>query len=200
MLPEPWRLRTGQRLVIATHNSGKLAEFAALMAPYGLDCTSAAALGLPEPVEDAPDFAGNAKIKALAAAKYSGLPALADDSGLLVAALYGAPGVRSSRYANEAGGYPQAMAAIVAASRTNDHAAFGCALCLAMPSGETATYLGFCHGRIAPEPRGAGGFGYDAIFIPIGSNRRFAEMSDAEKSAISHRGRAVRQFIAAHCC
>jgi XTP/dITP diphosphohydrolase len=199
MLPEPSRLGAGQRLIIATHNEGKLIEFASLMAAHGLDCVSSGALGLSEPIEDAPDFAGNARIKALAAALSSGDHALADDSGLLVSALRGTPGVRSSRFASEAGGYPQAMGAIIAATRTNQHAAFACALCLASPSGETATYIGYCHGQIAAAPRGRAGFGYDPIFIPIGSNRSFAEMNGIEKAAISHRGRAIRQFIAAQC-
>jgi XTP/dITP diphosphohydrolase len=203
MPPEPTILRPGQRpgqrLVIATHNPGKLAEFALLLAPYGLDCVAAGALGLPEPIEDAPDFAGNARIKARAAAQAANSFALADDSGLLVSALGGAPGTRSARYATEAGGYAQAMDAIIAATRANSHAAFACAICLATPQGETATYLGYCHGTIAPGPRGATGFGYDPIFIPTGSQKSFAELTKAEKSTISHRGRALRQFVAAHC-
>lgn len=197
MPPEPPRLARGQRLVIATHNEGKRAEFAALLAPHGLDCVASGALGLPAPPEDAPDFAGNARIKAQAAAKASGLFALADDSGLCVAAKAGEPGIRSARYAEEAGGYAQAMATIIAATRTDDRAAFVCAICLATPEGATATWLGFCQGRIAPTPRGEGGFGYDPIFVPLGSFRSFAEMTKAEKAAISHRGRALRQFVSA---
>lgn len=192
------RLEFGQRLVIATHNAGKLAEFAALLAPYGLDCVASGALGLPEPVEDAPDFAGNARLKAQAAATASGLWALADDSGLLVAALGGAPGVRSARFAQEAGGYPQAMATLIARTREQDRAAFACAICLAIPAGTTSTYLGYCQGHIAPAPRGEAGFGYDPIFIPLGTTKSFAEMDKPGKAAIGHRGRALRQFIAAH--
>ncbi|GAN74589.1 deoxyribonucleotide triphosphate pyrophosphatase [Acidiphilium multivorum AIU301] len=192
------RLERGQRVVIATHNAGKLAEFALLLAPHGLDCVSSGALGLKEPAEDAPDFAGNARIKALAAATASGLAAIADDSGLEVAALGGAPGVRSARFAQEAGGYAAAMANIIAASRADDRAAFAAAICLATPEGRTFTYLGWCRGRIAPAPRGDGGFGYDPVFVPLGETRSFAELDKAEKSAISHRYRALRQFAAAH--
>lgn len=193
------RLVRGQRVVIATHNEGKRVEFAALLAPFGLDCVAAGALGLPAPAEDAPDFAGNARIKALAAATASASYALADDSGLMVAAMAGAPGPHSARYASTAGGYPQAMAAIIAATRTDQRAAFGCAICLATPEGQTATYLGFCHGLIAPAPRGTNGFGYDPIFVPASFNLTFAELDEAAKAAISHRGRAVRQVLAAHC-
>ncbi len=163
-----------------------------------LDCVSSGALGLPEPVEDAPDFAGNARIKAQAAAKASGLWAIADDLGLEVAALGGAPGVRSARFAKEAGGYPAAMAKVIEATREQDRAAFVAAICLASPDGQTATYLGYCQGHIAPEPRGEGGFGYDPIFVPLGETRSFAELGKAEKGAISHRGRALGQFTAAH--
>ncbi|MGC9270491.1 RdgB/HAM1 family non-canonical purine NTP pyrophosphatase [Acidiphilium sp.] len=187
----------GQRLIIATHNVGKLAEFALLLAPHGLNCVASGALNLPEPAETAPDFAGNAQIKAIAAARATGDWALADDSGLSVSAMGGAPGVRSARFAIEAGGYPQALANIIAATRVTDHAAFVCAICLAAPSGDTATYLGFCHGTIAAAPRGSGGFGYDPIFIPTGSALTFGEMDKSTKAAISHRGRALRQVLAA---
>ena len=191
------RLARGARLVIATHNEGKRMEFAGLLAPFGIGCVSAAELGLAEPVEDAPDFAGNARIKALAAARAASLPALADDSGLSVAALGGAPGVHSARFAREQGGYPRAMAAILERAGDDRRAAFACALCLASPEGETATYLGFAHGTLARAPRGESGFGYDPIFIPLGGSRSYAEMSRAEKSAISHRARAFRQLMAA---
>lgn len=184
--------------MIATHNAGKLAEFARLLAPFGLDCVASGTLGLVAPIEDAPDFAGNARIKAMAAAQASGSWALADDSGLLVAALAGAPGVRSARFADEAGGYTQAMAKIIATTRSDNHAAFACAICLAGPAGQSATYIGYCHGTIADAPRGIGGFGYDPIFIPLGQSETFAEIGKARKAAISHRGRALRQFVAAH--
>ena len=184
-------------LVIATHNEGKRAEFADLLAPYGIECLSAASLGLAEPVEDAPDFAGNARIKALAASQAAGLPALADDSGIAIAALGGAPGIHSARYAKEQGGYRQAMAAILARIDHERRAAFMCALCLALPGGATTTYLGIAQGNLATTPRGVGGFGYDPLFIPLDDSRTYAEISRAEKSAISHRARAFRQLAAA---
>jgi XTP/dITP diphosphohydrolase len=188
------RLRSG--LVIATHNQGKRAEFAALLAPYGITCLSATALGLVEPEETAPDFAGNAKLKALAAAQTSGLPSLADDSGIAIAAMGGAPGVQSARYAKEQGGYGQAITAILQQIGGDRRAAFICALCLAMPERKTFTWLGITQGNLADAPRGVGGFGYDPIFVPLGGNRTYAEMELAEKSAISHRSRAFRQLAA----
>ncbi len=187
-------LRKG--LVIATHNEGKLAEFVALFAPFQVECRSATAFGLAEPEETAPDFAGNARLKARAAAQASGKPALADDSGIVIAGLGGGPGVRSARYAEQQGGYAQAMAAILEKIRGERRAAFACALCLAMPEGETATYLGIAQGNLADAPRGIGGFGYDAIFMPLGESRTYAEMSLAEKSLVSHRARAFRQLAA----
>ena len=188
-------LRAGSRLVIASHNAGKRREFASLLAESGIDCTDAAVLGLAEPAETGADFAENAQIKALSAARASGLASLADDSGLSVAALGGAPGLRSARFAEECGGYPVAMAQIIAASREDDRAWFTCALCLAFPTGETATYLGFCHGVIAAQPQGSHGFGYDPIFIPSGLTASFAELSAVQKHAISHRARASRQLL-----
>jgi XTP/dITP diphosphohydrolase len=183
------------KIVIATHNMGKLREFQHLLAPLGYEVVSAGALDLPEPEETAPDFAGNARIKALAAAQASGLPALADDSGLCVAALGGAPGVHSSRYAG--GDYKGAFARIIEAAVKNQEwrAHFTCALCLAQPDGGSATYIGQAHGVIAPEPRGAGGFGYDPLFIPDGYERSFAELG-VEKERISHRARAFAQVVA----
>ncbi|WP_298281548.1 RdgB/HAM1 family non-canonical purine NTP pyrophosphatase [Acidocella sp.] len=183
-------------LVIATRNEGKLREFSPLLAPLGFALKSAGALGLPEPEESAPDFAGNARIKALAAARGAGLAALADDSGLSVAALGGAPGVHSARYAG--GDYPAAFARILkAVAETGEaRAHFTAALCLALPDGTTHTYVGEAHGHIAPAPRGAGGFGYDPIFIPDGYEMSFAELG-AEKERISHRAKAFAQLAAA---
>ena len=191
------RLRRGTRLVIATHNPGKAAEFGELLAPWGIDCVAAGTLGLPAPAETAPDFAGNARIKALAAAEASQLPALADDSGIAVAALAGAPGVNSARFAEEAGGYPAAMAKILAEIRDDRRAAFVCALCLATPDGETATFQGEARGTLAREPRGSRGFGYDPIFIPDRETRSFAELTQAEKNTRSHRAAAFRQIASA---
>jgi XTP/dITP diphosphohydrolase len=186
-----------KRILIATHNAGKLAEFAALLAPRGWQVVSAGELGLAEPEETGADFAANAQLKARAAAAASGLPALADDSGLCVAALDGGPGVRSARFA--AGDYPAAFARILAAAAARDdwRARFVCALCHATPAGEAATYIGQVDGTIAKAPAGTAGFGYDPIFIPAGYDRTFAELGDAVKGRISHRGRALEQFIAA---
>ncbi len=184
-----------KKLVIATHNSGKLKEFRTLLAPLGYEVTSSGELGLPEPDETAPDFAGNARIKAVAAAKASGLAALADDSGLCVSALNGQPGVYSARYAGD--DYPGAFAKIIAAAKAKENwvAWFTCALCLAQPDGTTATYIGEAPGRIAPAPQGERGFGYDPIFIPTGYDKSYAELG-AEKEAISHRARAFEQVKA----
>lgn len=184
-------------LVIATHNPGKLKEFGPLLAPLGYALTSAGELGLPEPEETADTFPGNARLKALAAARASGLPALADDSGLSVAALRGGPGVFSARYAGK--DYPAAFARIIAAAEAaNDWRAwFTCALCLAQPDGGTATYVGLAYGRIAPAPRGAGGFGYDPVFIPDGYEQSYAELGLEVKEKISHRAQAIAQLKAA---
>lgn len=191
------RLERGSRLVIATHNPGKAAEFGKLLTPWAIECVAAGTLGLPAPEETAPDFAGNARIKALAAAEAAQLPALADDSGIAVAALNGAPGVSSARFADEAGGYKAAMAKILGQIGADRRAAFVCALCVASPDGRTATFQGEVRGTLAPEPRGTHGFGYDPIFIPDRETRSFAEMTQEEKNARSHRAAAFRQVAAA---
>jgi XTP/dITP diphosphohydrolase len=185
-----------KQLVIATHNPGKLKEFLSLLAPLGFGVVSSGELGLPEPDETADTFPGNARIKALAAAQASGLPALADDSGLSVAALGGGPGVFSARYA--AGDYASAFTRIIEAARAADdwRAWFTCALCLAQPDGTTATYIGQAYGHIAPAPHGAGGFGYDPAFIPDGYEQSYAELGRAVKDKISHRAQAIAQLAA----
>ena len=195
----PRRLERGSRLVIATHNPGKLAEIAVLLAPHGLEAVSAGALGLAEPEESATDFAGNARIKALAAAHGSGLPALADDSGFCVAALGGAPGVFSARWAGPGKDFAPAMARVNAelATSTDRRAWFTAALCLAWPDGETATFLGRVEGSAIWPPRGTRGFGYDPIFLPDGATETFGEMAPDAKEAISHRARAFAQLRAA---
>jgi XTP/dITP diphosphohydrolase len=182
------------RLLVATHNAGKLKEFEALLGPLGYEVMGAGALGLAEPEESAPDFAGNARLKAVAAAQAAGVPALADDSGLCVAAMGGAPGVFSARYA--AGDYPAAFARIISAAAAADEwrAWFVCALCLATPQGTRSTYIGMAYGRVA-TPSGMGGFGYDPIFVPVGYEKSFAKLG-AEKNTISHRGRAMAQLAA----
>ena len=195
----PRRLERGSRLVIATHNPGKLAEIAVLLAPHGLEAVSAGALGMAEPEETAPDFVGNARIKALAAAHGSGLPALADDSGFCVAALGGQPGVFSARWAGPGKDFAPAMARVNAelATSTDRRAWFTAALCLAWPDGETATFLGRVEGSAIWPPRGTRGFGYDPIFLPDGATETFGEMAPDAKEAISHRARAFAQLRAA---
>jgi XTP/dITP diphosphohydrolase len=183
------------RLLIATHNAGKLREFAALLGPLGFEVVSSGELGLVEPDETASDFAGNARLKASLAAKAAGIPALADDSGLCVAALNGAPGLFSARYA--AGDYPAAFARIIAAAATQNEwrAHFVCALCLAQPDGATETYIGQVHGTIAQAPQGEGGFGYDPIFVPDGYAQSFAALGAEVKDKISHRAKAFAQVV-----
>jgi len=193
------RLGDGARLVLASHNPGKLREIAALVAPFGLEVVSAGALGLPEPEEDAPDFAGNARIKALAAARGAGLPALADDSGFCLAALGGAPGVQSARWAGPGKDFAPAMARVNAemGASADRRAWFVAALCLAWPDGETASFLGRVDGTAVWPPRGTRGFGYDPIFQPNGVAETFGEMVPEAKEAISHRARAFAQLRAA---
>lgn len=193
------RLGRGTRLVIATHNPGKLAEMAALLAPYGLDCVSAGALGLAEPEEPAPDFTGNARIKALAAARAAGLPALADDSGFCVAALGGAPGVHSARWAGPGRDFAPAMARVQReVGAAQDHRAwFVSVLCLASPEGQAECFEGRIDGTVSFPPHGKHGFGYDPIFVPEGGTQTFGEMEHEAKEAISHRARAFARFAAA---
>jgi XTP/dITP diphosphohydrolase len=192
------RLARGDQVVLASHNPGKLRELAALMAPAGIAVVSAGALGLPEPEETEPDFAGNARLKALAAATASRLPALADDSGFCVAALGGAPGVLSARWAGPDKDFAAAMQRVNEGITGEDRRAwFVCALCLAWPDGETATFLGRVEGRAVWPPRGALGFGYDPMFIPAGGVQTFGEMPPDAKHAISHRARAFEALLAA---
>lgn len=191
------RLPSGARLALATHNPGKVRELAAMLRPHGVEVVSAGALGLGEPVEDAPDFVGNARIKALAAAKASGLPALADDSGFSVAALGGAPGVLSARWAGPGKDFAAAMERVrrEMAGSADRRAWFTCALSLAWPDGATATFLGRAEGTAAWPPRGGRGFGYDPMFVPLGSTETYGEMDPARKHAASHRARAVAQLL-----
>jgi XTP/dITP diphosphohydrolase len=192
------KLARGGKLVLASHNKGKLREIEALLLPHGVEVVSAAALGLPEPVEDAPDFAGNARIKALAAAIATGLPALSDDSGFCVAALDGAPGVLSARWAGESRDFGAAMALVHERMGTAEdkRAWFVAALCLAWPDGHTETFLGRVDGTVVWPPRGEHGFGYDPMFLPAGGTITFGEMDPDAKHAISHRARAFAQVLA----
>lgn len=191
------RFAPGDRLVLATHNPGKVVELAELLQPHGVDVVSAGALGLPEPEEDAPDFAGNARLKALAAARGSGLPALADDSGFSAAALGGAPGVLSARWAGPQKDFAAAMARVRdgLAGSADRRAWFTCALSLAWPDGETATFLGRVEGTAVWPPRGGHGFGYDPIFVPLGGVETYGEMDPACKHETSHRARAMAQVL-----
>jgi XTP/dITP diphosphohydrolase len=196
---------SGATLVLASHNPKKLDELRALMAPSEVEVRSAGELGLEEPDEPAPDFAGNARIKALAAATASGLPALADDSGLAVHGLDGAPGVHSARWAGPGKDYAAAMQRVTdglalrfgSFAAADKRAAFLTVVCLAWPDGETVTVEGRIDGAIIEQPRGNAGFGYDPIFVPEGESRSFAELTAEEKAAISHRGRAMRAILRA---
>ncbi|MGG5886822.1 non-canonical purine NTP pyrophosphatase [Falsiroseomonas sp. HC035] len=189
------------RIVLASHNAGKVRENAALLAPHGIFIVSAKELGLPEPEETEETFLGNAGLKALAAARASGLVALADDSGFSVAALDGAPGVRTADWAETPGGrdYAMAMAKVEKLARhaADRRAWFSCALVLAWPDGHVEGFLGEAHGQWVWPPRGTQGFGYDPMFVPDGASETFGEMTADAKHAISHRAAAFRKLAAA---
>jgi XTP/dITP diphosphohydrolase len=194
-------LRRGAKIVVASHNEGKVRELAELFAPYGVDCVSAASLGLPEPEETGASFAENAALKADAAAKASGMIAIADDSGLEVAALGGAPGIHAARWGGEARDFGLAMARVhreLTEKRASDFRAnFTCALALAAPQGRTRVFEGKVFGMLTWPPRGLRGFGYDPIFVPEGYTQTFGEIAPAEKNALSHRMRAFEKLMAA---
>lgn len=189
------------QLVIATHNPGKLAEIEKLLAPIGIAVTSVGVLGLPEPEETGDSFIANATLKARAAAQASGLPALADDSGLVVPALGGAPGIYSARWAGPDKNFTHAMRKVEAGlseqgiASAEAEASFCCVLTLAEPSGVAHSFEGSVSGHLHFPPRGGGGFGYDPIFIPDGYTLSFAEMDASEKAKISHRSRAFSKFV-----
>lgn len=188
-------LKAGTKLVLASHNKGKLAEFSTLLADFGITVLSAGDLDLPEPDETETTFAGNAALKAVAAAKATNLPVLSDDSGLCVSALGGAPGIYSARWAGPDKDFPAAMARIHDGIGPDERDAwFICVLCLAFPHGTTHLFEGRVNGQITWPPRGEKGHGYDPIFTPEGETRTFAEMEEAEKNAISHRARAFKAF------
>ncbi len=194
------RIPPGARLVAATHNAGKARELAALLEGR-FEVVSAAELGLAEPDEPETTFIGNAVIKARAAADASGLIALADDSGLCVAALDGAPGVHSARWAGPNRDFDHAMALVerrLDESASDDRAAwFVCALAVAWPEGPVAAVEGRIDGSLTFPPRGKLGFGYDPIFLPDGGEKTFGELSPAAKDAVSHRARAFAKLKAA---
>ena len=197
-----------RKLVIATHNAGKLREISALLAPYGVECLSAGDLGLPEPEETGTTFAENALIKARAAAGAAALPALADDSGLCVDALGGRPGVYTADWAERqwfegepgrdwymAMGKVEGM--LCAAGADVDRSArFVCTLAIAWPDGASAVYEGKVEGHLTWPPRGTMGFGYDPVFVPHGGALTFAELDPAEKHRISHRADAFAKLVA----
>lgn len=204
----PRQLAPG-RLVIASHNEGKVREITALLGPHGMEPVSAGSLGLPEPAETGTTFAENARIKALVSATAAGLPALADDSGLEVTALGGRPGVYAADWAERqwfegpagrdwymAMGKVEGLLAQIGPT-VDRSAAFVCTLCLAWPDGETALFEGRVSGTLVWPPRGTLGFGYDPVFQPLGETRTFGEMPPAEKQAISHRARAFEALVAA---
>jgi XTP/dITP diphosphohydrolase len=194
----------GGRLVVASHNAGKVREIGDLLAPFGVETVSAGALGLPEPPETEESFEGNARLKAHAAARASGLPALSDDSGIAVDLLGGAPGVHTADWAQTPSGrdYAAAMAKVHGllekmGAPDPRRARFVCCLCLAWPDGRDAAFTGRAEGRLVWPPRGDRGFGFDPVFLPDGGALTFGEMDPAEKHAISHRADAFRQLVAA---
>jgi len=192
------RLFTEDRLVIASHNTGKVREIAALLEPFGVDVASAASMDLPEPEETGDTFIDNAVIKAQASAQASGMPALSDDSGLCVDVLGGAPGVFSARWAGPDKDFDVAMQKVMEATADFEtcKAHFVCALALCWPDGRTETFEGYVHGQLVWPPRGNQGFGYDPMFEPEGHPLTFGEMDPAKKTAMSHRSDAFRKLVA----
>ena len=206
---------TNKKIVVASHNAGKLREFSDLMAPFGFEAKSAKDYGLPEPEETGTTFEENAYIKAFAAARATGLPALSDDSGLCVDALDGAPGVYTANWAEKEDGSRDfgmamqrtevAMQQVGATEPTQRSARFVAVICLAFPDGEAEYYRGEVEGRLVWPPRGDLGFGYDPVFLPGGYDKTFGEMSAQEKhgwkpgepDALSHRARAFQKFAEA---
>jgi XTP/dITP diphosphohydrolase len=193
------RLFSGTRLVVASHNHGKVREIRDLLARFNIEVVSAGDLNLPEPDETESTFIGNAKLKALAAATASGLPSLSDDSGLAVTALDGAPGIYSARWAGPTKDFAVAMARIEKelTGKADRSAKFVCALALGWPDGHCDTFEGEVHGTLTFPPRGTKGFGYDPIFVPTGFSTTFAEMEPEAKHAMSHRAKAFAQMVEA---
>lgn len=193
---------TGKKLVIASHNQGKIREIGALLAPFGVEVISAAELGLDEPEETEDSFAGNARIKAHYAAEKSGLPALSDDSGIMVDALDGAPGVYTADWAETPNGrdFPMAMTKVWSLLEERNApeprtASFNATLCLAWPDGHDEIFEGTMSGRIVWPMRGQEGFGFDPIFLPDGKDQTFGEMDPEEKHAMSHRAVAFAKLV-----
>lgn len=202
--PAPQAIRTlpPGKLVIASHNKGKIREIAELLGPYGITPVSAGDLGLPEPEETGTSFVANAELKALAAADLSGLVALADDSGLAVEALNGDPGIFSARWGGPEKDFGLAMRKVWEALEekgpdASRDAHFVCALTLAWPDGHRQSFEGRVDGTLVWPPRGDRGFGYDPMFVPLGHEQTFGEMDPAEKHAMSHRAEAFRKLVEA---
>lgn len=195
------RIGAGQKLVIASHNSGKVVEIRALLEPFAVQVVGAAELGLPEPEETGDSFAANASIKAEAAVRQSGEIALADDSGLCVAALDGQPGIYSARWAGPNKDFWAAMARVEIELKSkaakDSRAWFVCALALAAPGQATEIFDGRVFGSLTFPPRGNKGFGYDPIFVPEGYRQTFGEMDPDKKHAMSHRARAFAKLVRA---
>jgi XTP/dITP diphosphohydrolase len=190
------RLFTGDRLVIASHNQGKVDEITALLAPFAIDTVSAGALGIAEPEETGDSFEANAALKAKAAVEASGLPAIADDSGLVVRELGGAPGIYSARWAGPAKDFRVAMQRVHRELGDRDRGArFVAVLALAWPDGDLELFRGEVAGKLVWPPRGERGFGYDPIFVPEGGVATFGEIDPAQKHRISHRARAFAKLV-----
>jgi XTP/dITP diphosphohydrolase len=197
----PRRIGAGERLVVASHNQGKVVEIEALLKPFGVATVGAALLGLPEPEETGATFEENAALKARAATEASGLVALADDSGLVVPALGGAPGIYSARWAGPGKDLGIAMERVQrelgdrAIGENDRRAHFVAVLALAWPDGEIACFRGEVHGRLVWPPRGERGFGYDPMFVADGYGMTFGEIDPDEKHRISHRARAFEKLV-----
>ncbi|WP_296987606.1 RdgB/HAM1 family non-canonical purine NTP pyrophosphatase [Thalassospira sp. UBA1131] len=190
---------TEKKLVIASHNKGKIREIGELLKPFGIEVVSAGELGLPEPEETEKTFIGNAQLKSTAAAKGANLPALADDSGLVVSALDGAPGIYSARWAGPDKDFDMAMEKVHngIGNHPDRRASFVCALSLAWPDGHVENFEGRVEGEIVWPKRGGQGFAYDGIFQPKGYGETFGEMDPAKKHEMSHRADAFRQLVKA---
>jgi XTP/dITP diphosphohydrolase len=195
------KLPKGCTLVVASHNKGKVREIFDLLAPYGITVKGAGELGLPEPEETGTTFAENAILKARAAALATKTYALADDSGLAVAALDGSPGIYSARWAGETRDFTLAMAKVARLltelNKTDRSAKFVCSLALSDPDGKVEVFEGEVHGHLEFPPRGSNGFGYDPIFVADGMHETFGEIDPALKHSISHRANAFKKFAAA---
>ena len=196
---------SGGKLLIASHNAGKVREIGALLAPFSVETVSAAALGLDEPEETETTFAGNARLKARAAARAADMICLADDSGLCVDALGGDPGIYSARWAGPTKDFSLAMGKVEdalqrkgATQAEQRGAQFVCVLSLAWPDGHAEDFEGVLPGQLVWPPRGTNGFGYDPVFVPEGYDITCGEMEPARKHSISHRARAFEKLI--HAC